>query len=117
MGMKSNRLKRKKITPHLLAVKLPYLPVHGGNVYAGKELAPGFHIVFLRWKKEVPELQGLFQSKVLKQYHKRIAEKRVFSLLRLRGLLSRCFQIGSRYQTVSCVQGRSGQSHDQSSPK
>ena len=46
-----------------------------GNILAGKEGAAGFDIVFLGRKEEVPQLHGLFRSKVFKQYRKRILDQ------------------------------------------
>ena len=77
MGMKINQLKKEMISAVLLAVILPSLPGNGGNVHAGKKLTPGFHIVFLGRKKEVPQLEGILRSEMLKQYRKRILDKRL----------------------------------------
>jgi hypothetical protein len=79
----------------LLAVKFPYLLIHGGNIHAGKECAPSFHIVFLGRHKQVPQLQGLFRPKMLKQYHKRILDKRLFGELGVCIVFSDCFHSGA----------------------
>jgi hypothetical protein len=44
----------------LLTVKFPRFLSKRGNILAGKEVAPGFDIVFVGRKKEVPQLHGLF---------------------------------------------------------
>ena len=91
-AQKSTGSKRKEISAGLPSVKFPCFPGNGGNVHAGKELAPGFYILFLwGWHKQMPQLQGLFRAKVLKQYLKRILDKRVFGELWLCMLLSDCF--------------------------
>jgi hypothetical protein len=69
--------KRQAIAAGLLAVKFPYLLVHSGNMHASKELAAGYHIRFLGRHKPMPQWQGLFRPKMLKQHHKRILNKRL----------------------------------------
>src|SRR5437764_4452981 len=66
------------------SVYSPLLPIHfpclfskRGNVLAGKEGAPRFDILFLGRKKEVPQLHGFFRSQMLKQYLKRVLNKRL----------------------------------------
>ena len=65
----------------LLAIQFPCFRSKRGNILAGKEFAPGFDIVFLGWKKEVPQLHGLFRSQMLKQYLKRILDERLVGKL------------------------------------
>src|SRR6266446_5224740 len=115
--MKINRIKKEKRPAVLLAVQFPCLLSKRGNIHAGKELAPSFHILFLGRKKEVPQLQGLFRPKVLKQYHKRILNQRLGGVLGFRGFFSNGLHIGSASQTASCVEDRSGQNRDQNSPR
>src|SRR5256885_2413985 len=70
--------KKGKMPVVLLAVKFPYLLVHGGNVHAGKEFAPGFHIIFLRRRyKQVPQLEGLFRAELLQERRKSFRKKRL----------------------------------------
>jgi hypothetical protein len=72
----------------LLTVKFPDFSSRGGNVHTGKEGAPGFNILFLGRKKEVPQLHGFFWSQMLKQYLKRILNKRLVGKLGVGVVLS-----------------------------
>jgi hypothetical protein len=56
------------VFPPLLPVQFSCLLCKRGNIFAGKECAPGFDIVFVARKKEVPQLHGLFRSQMLKHY-------------------------------------------------
>jgi hypothetical protein len=50
-------LKREERATGLPAMTFPRLPGNGGNVHAGKELLPGFHILFLRRRNRVNRLK------------------------------------------------------------
>ena len=72
----------------MMQMLAPCLLSKRGNILAGKEIAPGFDIVFLGRKKEVPQLHGFFRSQMLEQNHKRVLNKRLVGKLGVGVVLS-----------------------------